>query len=54
MQKTYREVPIQGTWRDDTRFKKRMISRQDADAELKKLCAKYLPGKAQNQEVRNG
>ena len=46
------EIPIKGTWRDVTIFTPKKINRQNADAELKKLCTKYLPGKTQNQEVR--
>ena len=46
------EIPIKETWRDVTRFIPKKINRQNADAELKKLCTKYLPGKTQNQEVR--
>ena len=44
-------IQIAGTWRENGWLTKKKILRKDADAELKKLCAKFLPGKTQKQEV---
>ncbi len=41
-------IQIAGTWRENQRLKSKKILRQNADAELKKLCAKYLQGNSEN------
>mgnify|MGYP001611540048 CR=1 FL=1 len=42
-------VQIVGPWRENPKLIPRKITR---DAELKKLCAKFLQVEIQNQEVR--
>lgn len=46
-----REIQIAGTWREDRRTTTRKIPRQHADAELKRLCGKYLQENSE-KEVR--
>ena len=41
-------IQIAGTWRANQWLKPKKISRQNADAELKKLCAKYLQDNSEN------
>ena len=45
------EVQITDTWRENKWNTIRKIAKRSADAELKKLCAKFLPNKIEKQEV---
>ena len=46
-----KEIQIAGTWRDDNRFKKQIIKKEDADMILKKLCQQFCQEKFE-KEVR--